>query len=165
VSRSATLNITILSQRNPLYEHAPDGFGYVGEMFEQARLKDRLTESQSPDAWLAHSLGRLSRRFPRRLRVQWVSLWSLPGLQLAIRYRVRTYPTIVFSTGIVYTGNDPREFEALVIRQLETSSFTPGMVENSWFTLSILTFVTAAPGKDDKIILLKELPKVWPYPA
>ncbi|MBI4772443.1 MAG: hypothetical protein HY784_18940 [Chloroflexi bacterium] len=103
-----------------MLEHAPAGFGYVGEMFEQARLKDSLTESQSPDAWLVRSLGHLARRFPRRLRVQWVNLWSLPGLLLAVRYRVRTYPTIVFSTGIVYTGNDPREFEVLVIRQLET---------------------------------------------
>ena len=45
-----------------------------------------------------------------------------------------------------------------------TSSLTPGTVENSWSTPSILTDVVAAPGKDDKRILLSAFPKVIPYP-
>ena len=45
-----------------------------------------------------------------------------------------------------------------------TSSFTPGIELNSWRTPLIFTALTAAPGKEDNMILLKELPKVVPYP-
>ena len=45
-----------------------------------------------------------------------------------------------------------------------TSSLTPGIELNSWRTPSIFTWLTAAPGKEESIILLKELPSVVPYP-
>ena len=45
-----------------------------------------------------------------------------------------------------------------------TSSFTPGIELNSCTTPSILIWLTAVPGKDESMILLKELPKVVPYP-
>ena len=45
-----------------------------------------------------------------------------------------------------------------------TSSLTPLIDENSWRTPSICTPVTAAPCIDDKRILLKVLPIVWPNP-
>ena len=44
------------------------------------------------------------------------------------------------------------------------SSFTPGIVENSWTTPLIFTEVIAAPCNDESRILLIELPKVKPKP-
>ena len=43
-----------------------------------------------------------------------------------------------------------------------TSSTTPGTVENSCSTPSILMDVTAVPGKEDSKIRLKEFPSVVP---
>ncbi len=45
-----------------------------------------------------------------------------------------------------------------------TSSFTPGMVENSWSTPSILTEVTAAPCSEDSSTRRRLLPRVVPKP-
>ena len=45
-----------------------------------------------------------------------------------------------------------------------TSSTTFGIVENSCTTPSIFTPVIAQPGSDESKILLKEFPKVTPYP-
>ena len=44
-----------------------------------------------------------------------------------------------------------------------TSSFTPGIVENSWRMPSILTDVTATPGSELRRILLRLFPSVVPY--
>ena len=46
-----------------------------------------------------------------------------------------------------------------------TSSFTPGMVANSWRTSSKRTWVTAAPGIDDSSVRRSEFPMVWPNPG
>ena len=46
-----------------------------------------------------------------------------------------------------------------------TSSFTPGRVENSCSTPSILMEVTAAPGIEDSRVRRRELPKVYPKPG
>ena len=43
-----------------------------------------------------------------------------------------------------------------------TSSFTPGMVENSCWTPAILMEVTAVPGRDESRIRRRELPRVVP---
>src|SRR5579885_1029365 len=46
-----------------------------------------------------------------------------------------------------------------------TSSFTPGMVVNSWRTSSNRMDVTAAPGMDDSRVRRRELPRVCPKPG
>ena len=43
-----------------------------------------------------------------------------------------------------------------------TSSLTPGIELNSCKTPSILTWLTAAPGKEESMIRLKEFPSVVP---
>ena len=45
-----------------------------------------------------------------------------------------------------------------------TSSAIPERVENWCLAPAILTWVTAAPGKEPKSVLLKEFPSVWPNP-
>jgi hypothetical protein len=43
-----------------------------------------------------------------------------------------------------------------------TSSFTPGMVENSCCTPDILIEVTAVPGREESRMRRRELPRVVP---
>ena len=51
----------------------------------------------------------------------------------------------------------------LMLRTISvTSSFTPGMVENSCWMPDILMLVTAVPGRDDRSTRRRELPKVVP---
>ena len=45
-----------------------------------------------------------------------------------------------------------------------TSSLTPSIVEYSCDIPSMVTSVIAEPGIDDKSILRKALPRVWPKP-
>ena len=45
-----------------------------------------------------------------------------------------------------------------------TSSLTPSIEPNSWRTPLIFASETAAPGIEDKIILLRAFPKVCPKP-
>ena len=55
-----------------------------------------------------------------------------------------------------------RDFKFMIISV--TSSFTPGMELNSCRTPSIFTELMAAPGREESMILLRELPNVIPYP-
>ena len=54
---------------------------------------------------------------------------------------------------------------SLIFKRISiTSSLIPSMVLYSCEIPSIATSVTAAPGIEDKRILLRALPKVWPKP-
>ena len=54
---------------------------------------------------------------------------------------------------------------SLILRSIFiTSSLTPSIVLYSCDTPSIDTSVTAAPGIDERRILLKAFPRVWPNP-
>ncbi len=46
-----------------------------------------------------------------------------------------------------------------------TSSLTPGIVENSWYTSRTWMEVTAAPSRDESRTRRSALPSVTPYPA
>src|SRR5919202_1059912 len=46
-----------------------------------------------------------------------------------------------------------------------TSSFTPGTTSNSWRASSKRTWVTAAPGIEDRRVRRRLLPSVWPKPG
>ena len=54
----------------------------------------------------------------------------------------------------------PFKFKSMFI----TSSATPSIVENSCNTPSIFASTTHEPGIEDRIILLKAFPNVWPNP-
>src|SRR6266540_1080286 len=59
-----------------------------------------------------------------------------------------------------------RSRSSLTLRMMSvTSSLTPGMLENSCRTPSILIDVTAAPGMDDSSVRRSELPSVYPKPG
>lgn len=44
---------------------------------------------------LAHRLAYLRNRYPGRVRIQWVEPWSIGGLWLVWRFRVREFPTVI----------------------------------------------------------------------
>src|SRR5918998_805083 len=73
-------------------------------------------------------------------------------------------PSLVISSSIG-SSRSSLNFKPFTLRMMSTtSSLTPSIVENSWLTPSMRTFVTAAPGSPESITRLSELPKVCPSP-
>ena len=68
--------------------------------------------------------------------------------------------TTVFGPSQFSLATTPLMFSIISV----TSSFTPGMVENSCSTPSILTALTATPGRLESSTLRRELPRVVPKP-
>jgi hypothetical protein len=115
------VTITIVSLANASVRSAPGGIGYLAEVYQAADLTDELSVRQSPDRWLQASLARLKRRYGGLLRIRWVHPYSLAGLYLAIRYRIRTYPTIIVGSQLLGPITDPAEFENLIAARLAAS--------------------------------------------
>src|ERR671916_629878 len=73
-------------------------------------------------------------------------------------------PSFVISSSIG-SSRSSLNLSSFTLRMISTtSSLTPGIVENSWLTPSMRTFVAAAPGSPESITRRKELPKVCPSP-
>lgn len=101
-----------------MIQSAPGGLGYLSEMFEAGKLRDRLTYEQIPDAWLVESLKKLQRRYPKRIKTRWVDPHSLTGLYIVIRFRIRSFPAIIVGRRAFDPGTDPAAFEAVVTEML-----------------------------------------------
>lgn len=112
------LTITVVSPSNASVGAAPGGIGYLAEMLEAANLKDQLSVQQLPDGWLFPSLARLRRRYRGRLRTRWVNPYSFLGLYLAVRFRIRLYPTIMIGGEILNSVGGAAEFEEIVAARL-----------------------------------------------
>jgi hypothetical protein len=112
------LTITVISPSNASVGAAPGGLGYLAEMLEAGNLRDELSVRQLPDGWLFPSLARLRRKYRGRLRTRWVNPYSLLGLYLAVRFRIRAYPTIMLDREILDSVGGASEFEALVAARL-----------------------------------------------
>ena len=112
------LTITIVSPSNASVGAAPGGLGYLAEMLEAGNIRDELSVRQLPDGWLLHSLAKLRRRYRGRLRTRWVNPYSLLGLYLAARFRIRSYPTIMIGSEILDSVGGASEFEELVVARL-----------------------------------------------
>lgn len=115
------LTITIVSPSNASVRSAPGGLGYLAEMYEEAGLSDKLSKEQLIDYWLFESLVRLKRRYPGRLRTRWVNPYSLLGLYLAFRFRIRSFPTIIMGSEVLDPVGGPSEFEELVATRLSST--------------------------------------------
>src|SRR4030065_2047853 len=95
------LTITIVSHSNASVGAAPGGLGYLAEMLEAGNIRDELSVRQLPDGWLFPRLAKLRRPDRGRLRTRWVNPYSLLGLYLAARFRIRSYPTIMIGSDIL----------------------------------------------------------------
>lgn len=108
--------LTVVSSSAAMLQSAPGALGYLSEVFEAGKLRDRLSHEQMPDAWLPQTVRRLQRRYPRRIHARWVDPHSLMGLYLVIRFRIRSFPAIIVDNKqALDPGGDPATFEDLVV--------------------------------------------------
>lgn len=108
--------LTVVSSTAAMLQSAPGGLGYLSEVFEAGKLRDRLSHEQLPDAWLPQSVRKLQRRYPKRIRARWVDPYSLMGLYLVTRFRIRSFPTIIVDNKqVLDPGGDPTNFENLIV--------------------------------------------------
>jgi hypothetical protein len=112
------LKITIVSPSNASMRSAPGGIGYLAEMYEEAGLVDDLSRDQITDYWLFTSLDKLKRRYPGRILSRWVNPYSLLGLYLSLRFRIRSFPTIIIGDELIKSVGGPSEFEEMVDARL-----------------------------------------------
>jgi len=112
------LTITVVSPGSASVGGAPGGIGYLAEMYDAANLSDELSVRQLPDRWLFPSLARLRRRYHGRLRTRWVNPYSVLGLYLAVRFRIRSYPTIMIGSEILHPVGGASELEEIVAARL-----------------------------------------------
>lgn len=91
------LVITVVTRGDDLRQAAPNGFRYVDEMFSEAGLRDGLGVGEAEVA--GRRLRFLQRGLQRELNqpvvLHVINLWSLDGLWLVVRYRLRDFPTIL----------------------------------------------------------------------
>ena len=100
---------------------APGGLGYLAEVFEEAKLSNRLEDPGAPDRWLPKSLAYLRRRYPGRLRARWINPHTPYGMLLALRYHVRTYPTMLVDGDVIGPFEGAKDFEAFIASKLSQS--------------------------------------------
>jgi hypothetical protein len=111
--------ITIVSPSNASVRSAPGGVGILAEVYEIAGLTDELSVKQLPDRWLFASLDKLRRQYPNELQVRWVSPYSLLGLYVTVRFRIREYPTIIIGSRVLSSIANAEDFERHVMDRLE----------------------------------------------
>lgn len=112
------LDITILSPGNASVRSAPGGLGYLAEMYAAGGMQDDLSVRQTQDGWLFESLDRLRARYGEQINVRWISPFSLLGLFLAFRFRIRSYPYIILGGDVLGPIEDPGDFERSVAERL-----------------------------------------------
>ena len=92
------INLLVFAPSNDHSYHVPAGFIFADEVFAESGLRDRASASQGALGDLQRNLIYLLYRFPGRLRVRWVDPWSPRGLVYTLRYRLRTFPSILIRT-------------------------------------------------------------------
>jgi len=100
------IDLIIIAPSDSLTNHVPGGFIFADEVFSEASLQDSISAAQKAIPELDKTLSYLVKRFPRRIRVRRVSLWSLGGLWFAFRFRLRHYPVVIVNQSIVLQGED-----------------------------------------------------------
>lgn len=76
----------------------------MDEYFSASRARDPLTADQQLLEGMQRTLTYLVKRYPRRISVQWVSPWSLGGLWISIRFRIRTFPAVIINRRVTLVG-------------------------------------------------------------
>jgi len=89
------IELLVIAPSDSFTHHVPAGFIFADEVFTEANLRDPVSQSQKLTIDLERALGYLVKRYPKRLRIRWLNLWSLGGVWTAIRYRLRSFPAVV----------------------------------------------------------------------
>lgn len=121
------IELLIVAPSNSLTHHVPAGFIFVDEVFDEANLSDAISHQQRTSTDLERALGYLRRRYPKRIAVRRLNLWSPEGLWATIRYRLRSFPAVIIDHSQVLV-EDQLEFrnlrdlvEALLSQPITTS--------------------------------------------
>lgn len=91
----------------------------MSEVYESAGLTDDLSLRQLPDRWIFDTLDKLRRRYPKQFNVRWVNPYSLLGLYVAVRFRIRSYPTIIVGSTVLGKFSGPEELEQWLAARIE----------------------------------------------
>jgi len=91
------LLITVVIPSDDVEHVAPGGFHYVSQMFAEAGLRDGLGETGADAMWQRLRVLRrgLQRELKRPVVLRIVSPWTIGGLWLVVRYRLRNFPCLL----------------------------------------------------------------------
>jgi hypothetical protein len=106
------VELTVFAPADQITHHAPRGFIFTDEVFNSAGMQDSISADQSTIQDLRRTLSYLDRRYPGRLKIDFVDFWTFKGLVTAFRYRIRTYPAIIIDGSLVLSG-EQLEFKSL----------------------------------------------------
>ena len=106
------IELLVIAPSDSFTHHVPAGFIFADEVFTEANLHDPISQSQKMTFDLERTLGYLAKKYPKRLQIRWLNLWSLGGVWTAIRYRLRSFPAVVVNQSHVLT-EDQLELQIL----------------------------------------------------
>ncbi len=106
------LELLLVAPSEQMLQHVPGGFLFTNEVFTAAKMSDSISHRQRMGAELERTLGYLVRRYPQRIRVRRLNLWSLGGLWATVRFRIRSFPALIINRQRLLT-DDELEFRAL----------------------------------------------------
>ncbi len=106
------LELLLVAPAEQMLHHVPGGFLFTDEVFTAAKMRDSISHRQRMAADLERTLGYLARRYPRRIRIQRLNLWSLGGLLATVRFRIRSFPALIINRQRLLTDGE-LEFRAL----------------------------------------------------
>jgi hypothetical protein len=112
------INIIIYTPPEDHTQHAPLGFIFTNELFAVQKLKDPISDAQQLSFDLIKSLSYLKNRYPKRLRIRFVNPWSLLGLWVAFRFRLRSFPAVILNRDLVLTGEEIKSLDQHVANML-----------------------------------------------
>ena len=93
------INLIIVAPSDETIQHVTSSFILVDEVYQEAGLKDDMSLSQTTTGNLTRTLGYLLRRYPHRIKFQWIEPMSLKGLFTKFKYHLRSYPVILVISG------------------------------------------------------------------
>jgi hypothetical protein len=107
------INILIYAPRED-YTHQPIGLSFVNEFFVTPKQKKSVSFTQENINDLRRTAVYLKNRYPGRLRFHWVNPWSLSGIWIAFRYRLKSFPTVLIDNQIKLTENNLKDLTRTV---------------------------------------------------
>lgn len=120
------IELLIFVPHDDFVHHAPTGFVLADEFFEASRLKDPISAAQQQTVNLKRDVYYLLKRYPNRVSVQWVDPWSVLGLWVAFRHRMRTFPSVLVDRKILLVGDEIRVLKERVEELLSQSPASSG---------------------------------------
>lgn len=89
------IDLLIISPSDSMTYNVPAGYIFADEVFAEAKLQDPISKSQKLTYNLERALIYLAKKYPGRLRLRWLNLWSLGGVWVTFRYKLRSFPTVI----------------------------------------------------------------------